>query len=86
MLVPAQEEELGEGSTMPSPPQHTQTIIQPSTSKPQKKQKPIKSKRQDTRETQPGDPTTNVEDKALNKENVPTPSNDLPLSRINTLG
>nr|GEY23824.1 putative ribonuclease H-like domain-containing protein [Tanacetum cinerariifolium] len=39
----SQEEELGEGFTMPSAPQHT-PIIQPSTSKPKKKQKPRKSK------------------------------------------
>nr|GEZ27471.1 hypothetical protein [Tanacetum cinerariifolium] len=57
MLVPAQEEELGEGLTMPSAPQHTQTIIQPSTSKPQKKQNPRKPRRQDTQETQYSDLT-----------------------------
>nr|GEV26266.1 hypothetical protein [Tanacetum cinerariifolium] len=33
-----------------------------------------------------GDPTTNVEDEALNEENVPTQSNDPPLSRVNILG
>nr|GEX01432.1 hypothetical protein [Tanacetum cinerariifolium] len=81
MLVPAQEEELGEGSTMPSTPQHTQTIIQPSTSKLQKKQKPKKSKNKDTQETQPSDPTN----EALNEENVPAQSNDPPLLRVNTL-
>nr|GEV48583.1 hypothetical protein [Tanacetum cinerariifolium] len=54
MLVPAQEEELGEGLTIPSAPQHT-PIIQPLTSKPQKKQKPWKSKQKDTQETQPKD-------------------------------
>nr|GEU43057.1 retrovirus-related Pol polyprotein from transposon TNT 1-94 [Tanacetum cinerariifolium] len=70
----------------PSAPQYIQKIIQPSTSKPQKKQKPRKPRRQDTQETQPSDPTTNVEDEALNEENVPTQSNDLPLSRVNTLG
>nr|GEV01313.1 hypothetical protein [Tanacetum cinerariifolium] len=69
MLVPAQDEELGEGSTMPSAPQHT-PIIQPSTSKPQKKQKPRKSKQKDTQKTQPSDPT----DEALNEENVPAQS------------
>nr|GEU68773.1 hypothetical protein [Tanacetum cinerariifolium] len=62
---------MGEGSTMPSAPQHT-PIIQPTTSKPQKKQKPKKPRRQDTQETQPSDPTTNVEDEALNEENVST--------------
>nr|GEU57867.1 hypothetical protein [Tanacetum cinerariifolium] len=82
MLVPAQEEELGKGSTMPSALQNTQTIIQPSTSKPQKKQNPRKPRRQDAQETQHIDPTTNVEDKALNEENIPTQSNDPPLSRM----
>nr|GFC91852.1 hypothetical protein [Tanacetum cinerariifolium] len=67
MLVPAQGEELGEGSTILSAPQHT-LIIQPSTSKHQKKQKLRKSKQKDTQETQPSDPTY----EALNKENVPT--------------
>nr|GEX40417.1 hypothetical protein [Tanacetum cinerariifolium] len=56
MLVPAHEEELGEGLTMPSAPQHTHTIIQPSTSKPQKKQKPMKSKQKDTQEFMPPKP------------------------------
>nr|GEW71466.1 retrovirus-related Pol polyprotein from transposon TNT 1-94 [Tanacetum cinerariifolium] len=80
MLVPAQEEDLGEGSTMPSAPQHT-PIIQPLTSKPQKKQKPRKPRRHDTQETQPSDPT----DEALNEENVPVQSNGLRLLRFNTL-
>ncbi|GJR89369.1 hypothetical protein Tco_0213380 [Tanacetum coccineum] len=39
--------ELGEGSTMPTDPHHTPTIIQPST-QPQKTQKPRKPKRKDT--------------------------------------
>nr|GEV28651.1 hypothetical protein [Tanacetum cinerariifolium] len=47
--------------------------------------KPRKPRRQDTQETQPSDPATNVEDEALNEENVSTQSNDLPLSRVNTL-
>nr|GEW75347.1 putative ribonuclease H-like domain-containing protein [Tanacetum cinerariifolium] len=65
---------------MSSAPQHT-PIIQPSTSKPQKKQNPRKSKNKDTQETQPSDPTYEV----LNKENVHAQSNDPPLSRVNTL-
>nr|GFB60005.1 hypothetical protein [Tanacetum cinerariifolium] len=52
MLVSSQKE-LGEGSTMPSAPHHLHTIIQPSTSKPEKKHKPRKSKNMDTWETQP---------------------------------
>nr|GEY36581.1 copia protein [Tanacetum cinerariifolium] len=47
-----------------------------------KKQKPRKPKRQNTQENQPSDHT----DEALNVENVPIQSNDLPLSRVNTLG
>nr|GEW88964.1 ribonuclease H-like domain-containing protein [Tanacetum cinerariifolium] len=85
MLVPAQEEELGKGLTMPSTPQHTQTTIQPSTSKPQKKQKPRKPRRQEPEETQSSGPTTNVADEALNEKNIPTQSNNPPLSRVNTL-
>nr|GEZ00345.1 hypothetical protein [Tanacetum cinerariifolium] len=42
-------------------------------------------KRKDPEETQPSGPTTNVADEALNEEKVPTPSNDPPLSRVNTL-
>nr|GEZ00806.1 hypothetical protein [Tanacetum cinerariifolium] len=66
MLVQAQAA-MGEGSTMPSGPQHT-PIIQSTTSRPQKKQKPKKTRRQDPEETQPSAPT----DEALNEENVPT--------------
>nr|GEY49656.1 hypothetical protein [Tanacetum cinerariifolium] len=81
MLVTSQEEELAEGLTMSSAPQHT-PIIQPSIFKPQRKQKPRKPRRQETQETQPSHPT----DEALNEENVPIQSNDPPLSRVNTLG
>nr|GEZ68823.1 hypothetical protein [Tanacetum cinerariifolium] len=45
----------------------------------------VKPRRQDLEETQHSGPTTNVADDALNKENVPTRSNDPPLSRVNTL-
>nr|GEX39899.1 hypothetical protein [Tanacetum cinerariifolium] len=67
-------------STMISAPQHTQTIIQPSTSKPQKKQKPRNPNRHDTQETQPSGPITNVEEEALNQDNVSQYSNDPSLS------
>nr|GEV57725.1 ribonuclease H-like domain-containing protein [Tanacetum cinerariifolium] len=77
--------DMGKGSTMPSGPQHT-PIIQPSTSKPQKKQKTKKSRRQDPEETQPTGPTTNIVDEALNEVNVAAQSNDPPFSRVNTLG
>nr|GEV64194.1 hypothetical protein [Tanacetum cinerariifolium] len=69
MMVQAQEE-IGEGSAVPTDPHHTPTITQPSISKPQKKQKPRKPKRQDTKKIQPSGPTTNVEDEAFNEENV----------------
>nr|GFA06910.1 hypothetical protein [Tanacetum cinerariifolium] len=82
MLVQAQADK---NSTMPSAPQHI-LIIQPITSKHQKKQKPRKPRRQDPEETQPSSPITNIADEALNEENVPTKSNDPPLSRVNTLG
>nr|GEX09696.1 retrovirus-related Pol polyprotein from transposon TNT 1-94 [Tanacetum cinerariifolium] len=71
---------MGKGSTMPSALQHSPTIIQPSTSQPQKKQKPRKSKKKDTHKTQPSDPTISVADEALDKESVPTHSNDPLLS------
>ncbi|GJT31326.1 hypothetical protein Tco_0911601 [Tanacetum coccineum] len=60
MMVQDQEE-VGEGSEMPTDPHHTPTIIQPSTSQPQKKQRSRRSKRKDT-------PTTNVADEAVNEE------------------
>nr|GEV55905.1 hypothetical protein [Tanacetum cinerariifolium] len=46
-----------------------------------KKQKPRKSKNKDTQETQPSDPTY----ESLNKEHVPTQSNDPPFLRVHTL-
>ncbi|GJR56345.1 hypothetical protein Tco_1406866 [Tanacetum coccineum] len=67
MMVQAQEE-MGKGSANPTDPHHTPTIIQPSTSQPQKKQKPRKPKRKDTEVPQPSGPTTNVADKAVYKE------------------
>ncbi|GKD33597.1 hypothetical protein Tco_1249106 [Tanacetum coccineum] len=47
---------------------HTPSIIQPSTSQPQKKQRSRRPKRKDTEVPQPSGPTTNVADKAVNKE------------------
>ncbi|GJY75528.1 putative reverse transcriptase domain-containing protein [Tanacetum coccineum] len=47
MMVQDQEE-VGEGLEMPTDPHHTSTIIQPSTSQPQKKQRSRRSKRKDT--------------------------------------
>nr|GEW87570.1 hypothetical protein [Tanacetum cinerariifolium] len=49
--------ELSSGSTMPIDPHHTPTILQPSSSQPQKTQKPRKPKRKDT---QFGEAATNA--------------------------
>ncbi|GKF36398.1 hypothetical protein Tco_0113156 [Tanacetum coccineum] len=67
MMVQAQEE-MGEGLANPTDPHHTPTIIQPSTSQPQKKQKPRKPQRKDTEVPQPSSPTDNVADEAIYEE------------------
>ncbi|GJR98368.1 hypothetical protein Tco_0270542 [Tanacetum coccineum] len=67
MMVQDQEE-MGEGSEMPTDPHHIPTIIQPSTSQPQKKQRSRRSKRKNTEVPQPSGPTTNVVDEAVNEE------------------
>ncbi|GKG19860.1 hypothetical protein Tco_0376959 [Tanacetum coccineum] len=59
--------DMGEGSTIPTDPHHTPTIIE-SSSQPQKKQKPRKPKRKDTEVPQPSGPTTNVADEVVNEE------------------
>ncbi|GJW02960.1 hypothetical protein Tco_1561816 [Tanacetum coccineum] len=56
MMVQAPEE-LGEGSEIPTDPQHIPTINQLSSSQPLKKQKPRKTKKQNTEVSQPSDPT-----------------------------
>ncbi|GKE49597.1 hypothetical protein Tco_1480855 [Tanacetum coccineum] len=53
---------------MPTDPHHTPTIIQPSTSQPQKKQRSRRSKRKDIEVPQPSGPTTNAADEAVNEE------------------
>ncbi|GJR89812.1 hypothetical protein Tco_0213823 [Tanacetum coccineum] len=53
---------------MPTDPHHTPTFIQPSTSQPQKKQKPRKPKRKDTQIPQSSGPTEHVADEAVYKE------------------
>ncbi|GKC23941.1 hypothetical protein Tco_1026091, partial [Tanacetum coccineum] len=60
-------EKLGEGSAMPTDPQHTPTFIQ-SSPPPQKTQKPRKPKRKDTQVPQPSGPTDIVTDEAVHKE------------------
>ncbi|GJX53873.1 hypothetical protein Tco_0282242 [Tanacetum coccineum] len=67
-MVVQNQQELGEGSTMPTDPQHTPTIIQPSTSQPQKTHKPRKPKRKATQVPQPSGPTDIVIDEAVYKE------------------
>ncbi|GKC49109.1 hypothetical protein Tco_1071854 [Tanacetum coccineum] len=67
MVVQAQEE-MGEGSANPTDPHHTPTIIQPSTSQPQKKQISRRSKRKDTEVPQLSGSTKHVADKAVNEE------------------
>ncbi|GKF94706.1 hypothetical protein Tco_0284406 [Tanacetum coccineum] len=67
MMVQAQEE-MGEGLANPTDPHHTPTIIQPSTSQPQKRQKSRNPKRKDTEVPQPSGPTDNVTDEAVYEE------------------
>ncbi|GJT32302.1 ribonuclease H-like domain-containing protein [Tanacetum coccineum] len=69
MVVQAQEE-MGEGSAMPTDPHHTPIITQPSSSQPQRKQKSRRPKRKDTEIPQSSVPSdhTNVADKAINEE------------------
>ncbi|GJZ66625.1 hypothetical protein Tco_0623321 [Tanacetum coccineum] len=67
-MVVQDQAEMGEGSTNLTDPHHTPIIIQPSTSQPQKKQKPRKSKRKDNQITQSSGPTDNVADEAVNEE------------------
>ncbi|GKA68297.1 hypothetical protein Tco_0768214 [Tanacetum coccineum] len=66
-MVVQNQAELGKGSTMPTDPHHTPTIIESST-QPQKTQKPRKPKRKDTQVPQPSGPTDIVADEAVHKE------------------
>nr|GEV77483.1 retrovirus-related Pol polyprotein from transposon TNT 1-94 [Tanacetum cinerariifolium] len=59
---------IGEGSTLPTDPQHTLTILQLSSSQPQKTQKPRKPKRKNTQVPQSSGSTENVTDEAVYKE------------------
>ncbi|GJZ18463.1 ribonuclease H-like domain-containing protein [Tanacetum coccineum] len=99
MMVQAQEE-TGEGSANPTDPHHTPTVIQPSTSQPQKKQKPRNPKRKDTEVPQLNGLTDNEEmdDSSgprrqetigdtiaqIGLRNVSKTSNDLLLAGVNT--
>ncbi|GJW63681.1 putative ribonuclease H-like domain-containing protein [Tanacetum coccineum] len=69
MVVQAQEE-MGEGSTMPTDPHHTAIITQPSLSQPQRKQKSRRPKEKDTQAPQssvPSDPI-NIANEAVTEE------------------
>ncbi|GKE33334.1 hypothetical protein Tco_1452656 [Tanacetum coccineum] len=66
-MVVQSQSQMGEGSTIPTDPQHTPTFI-PSTSQPQKTQKPRKPKRQDTKIPQSSSPIEPVADEAVYKE------------------
>ncbi|GKA73365.1 hypothetical protein Tco_0779667, partial [Tanacetum coccineum] len=66
-MVVQEQAEMGEGSSNPTDPHHTPTIIQLSP-QPQKKQKPRKPKRKETQITQSSGPTKHVADEAVHKE------------------
>ncbi|GKD09726.1 hypothetical protein Tco_1189411 [Tanacetum coccineum] len=69
-------EEKGEGLEIPTDPQHTPTIIQPSPHKKQSRRK----QRKDTKVTQPSGSTKPTTDEAVNEEHVSVHSNDPLLS------
>nr|GEV11225.1 hypothetical protein [Tanacetum cinerariifolium] len=60
--------QLGKGSAMPTDPHHTPTILQPSTSQPQKTYKPRKPKRKVTQVPQLSGPIESVADEAIYKK------------------
>ncbi|GKC24655.1 hypothetical protein Tco_1026805 [Tanacetum coccineum] len=68
IMVVQNQKELGEGSAIPIDPHHRPTITPPSTSQPQKTQKPRKPKRKDTHVPQPSGPTNIVADEVVHKE------------------
>nr|GFD18919.1 hypothetical protein [Tanacetum cinerariifolium] len=69
-MVIQNQSELGKGSTIPTDPHCTPTILQPSTSQLQKTKKPKKPKRKNTQVPQPSGSTNNVADEAIHKELV----------------
>ncbi|GJY65060.1 hypothetical protein Tco_0466520 [Tanacetum coccineum] len=78
VIVQAQEQ-VGEGSEIPTNSHHTPTTTQPSTSKPQKKQSRRKQ-RKDTKDPHLSRPTEPITDDTKNVASVPTHSNDPLLS------
>ncbi|GJR60996.1 hypothetical protein Tco_1503158 [Tanacetum coccineum] len=67
-MVVQDQAKIGEGSANPIDPHHTPTIIQPSTSQPQMKQRSRRPKRKDTQVPQSSVPSDNVVDEAVNEE------------------
>ncbi|GJS04861.1 hypothetical protein Tco_0321369 [Tanacetum coccineum] len=67
-MVVHDQAEMGEGLANPTDPHHTPTFIQPSTSQPQKKQKPWKPKRNGTQIPQSRGPTEHVAYEAVYKK------------------
>nr|GEU39643.1 retrovirus-related Pol polyprotein from transposon TNT 1-94 [Tanacetum cinerariifolium] len=67
-LLKDEDGEEDEGSSMPTDPHHTPTILQPSSSQPQQTQKPMKPKRKDTQVPQPSSPTESVAYEVVHKE------------------
>ncbi|GKE58680.1 hypothetical protein Tco_1497865 [Tanacetum coccineum] len=67
-MVVQNQQELGEGSIILTDPHHTPTITQPSTSQPQKTQKPRKPKRKNTQVPQPSGFSKHVADEGVHKE------------------
>ncbi|GKA90214.1 hypothetical protein Tco_0812084 [Tanacetum coccineum] len=66
-MVVHNQEEMGEGSAIPTDPHHTPTFIQPSP-QPQKTQKPRRPKKKDTQVPQSSVLSDNVADEAVYKE------------------
>nr|GEW93108.1 putative ribonuclease H-like domain-containing protein [Tanacetum cinerariifolium] len=67
-MVVQNQAKMGKGSAMHTDPHHTPIILQPSTSQPQKTQKPRKPKRKNTKVPQPSGFTKNVVYEAVHKE------------------
>ncbi|GKE51091.1 hypothetical protein Tco_1486247, partial [Tanacetum coccineum] len=67
MVVVQDQEEMGEGSAIPTDPHHTPIIIE-STSQPLKKQRSRRPKKKDTQIPKSSVPSDNVADDAVNEE------------------
>ncbi|GJW29653.1 putative ribonuclease H-like domain-containing protein [Tanacetum coccineum] len=67
-MVVQDQTDMGKGLAIPTDPRHTPIITKPSTSQPQKKQRPRKTKRKETEIPQSSGPIDNVADEAFNEE------------------